>query len=369
MSDSKSGDDKTLHVPTKKTLTLKRSGNEQGTVRQNFSHGRSKAVVVETKKRKFSIPSERAPEAPPARPAAAQPAAPVARAPEAPRPAAPQPRPSAPSVASDLSNSEMDARRRALEDAREREAEDRARAEEDARRRAEEDARRARERAEAEKAAAEEARRLQVEAEAAQVAEEKGRVKRAPEAEAAKPVKAARAEAEDEGEDDKGRGGVKRGGPVKPEAAAPRPPARTKGDEGRRSGKLTLNRALNEDGESRGRSLSSMRRRQEKFKRSLVQEPREKIIREVVLPETISVQELAQRMAERAVDVVKFMMKQGQMIKPGDIIDADTAELIASEFGHTVKRVSESDVEDAIMNVEDKAADLKSRPPVVTIMG
>lgn len=112
-----------------------------------------------------------------------------------------------------------------------------------------------------------------------------------------------------------------------------------------------------------------MRRRQEKFKRAQHQEPREKISREVVLPETITIQELAQRMAERAVDVIKFFMKQGQMLKPGDVIDADTAELVAEEFGHTVKRVAESDVEEGLFNVEDKAEDLKPRPPVVTIMG
>ncbi|CAN0565200.1 unnamed protein product, partial [Laminaria digitata] len=106
-----------------------------------------------------------------------------------------------------------------------------------------------------------------------------------------------------------------------------------------------------------------------KFKRAQTQEPREKVHREVVLPETITVQELAQRMTERVVDVIKFLMKQDQILKPGDIIDADTAELIAVEFGHTVRRVSESDVEEGIFNFEDKADEKKPRPPVVTIMG
>ncbi|PHP69043.1 translation initiation factor IF-2 [Zhengella mangrovi] len=361
MSDSKSGDDKTLHVASKKTLTIKRGGNEQGVVRQNFSHGRSKAVVVETKKRKFSRPDEKpaAEVKKPAAPAAAAPAPAPRPAPSAPRPA---PRPVQTSAASDLSNHEMDARRRALEEAKAREAEDRAKAEEEARRLAEEDARRARERAERERQEAEEAARKQAEVEAQAMAEEKQRKRDV------EPPKAAKPEPEIAEDDDKVRGGAKRGAPAKVDAA-PRAPARPKTDEGRRSGKLTLNRALNDDGEGRGRSLSSMRRRQEKFKRSMQQEPREKIVREVVLPETISVQELANRMAERAVDVVKYMMKQGQMIKPGDIIDADTAEVIAGDFGHTVKRVSESDVEDAIMNVEDKAEDLKPRPPIVTIMG
>ncbi|MCA1262146.1 translation initiation factor IF-2, partial [Nitratireductor aquimarinus] len=163
-----------------------------------------------------------------------------------------------------------------------------------------------------------------------------------------------------------------KGTPIKraaPKVEAPRTPAKPRTDDQRRRGKLTLNRALSDDGETRGRSLSSMRRRQEKFKRAQHQEPREKIAREVVVPETITIQELAQRMAERAVDVIKFFMKQGQMLKPGDVIDADTAELVAEEFGHTVKRVAESDVEEGLFNIEDKTEDLKSRPPVVTIMG
>ncbi len=112
-----------------------------------------------------------------------------------------------------------------------------------------------------------------------------------------------------------------------------------------------------------------MRRRQEKFRRSQMQETREKVVREVILPETITIQELSQRMSERAVDVIKYLMKEGQMMKPGDVIDADLAELIAGEFGHTVKRVSESDVELGIFNVVDEDGDRVSRPPVVTIMG
>jgi translation initiation factor IF-2 len=115
--------------------------------------------------------------------------------------------------------------------------------------------------------------------------------------------------------------------------------------------------------------MAAMRRRQEKFRRSQMQETREKVVREVVLPETITIQELSQRMSERAVDVIKYLMKEGQMMKPGDVIDADLAELIAGEFGHTVKRVSESDVELGIFNVADEAGELVSRPPVVTIMG
>ena len=160
-------------------------------------------------------------------------------------------------------------------------------------------------------------------------------------------------------------------GPVKriatPEIARP---AKAKGDDDKRRGKLTLNSALSsEDGDARARSLAATRRRQEKFRRAMHQEPREKISREVTLPETITIQELAGRMSERAVDVVKFFMKQGQIMKPGDVIDADTAELIASEFGHTVRRVAESDIEEGLFNIADRDEDLVSRPPVVTIMG
>ena len=362
MSDTKSGDDKTLSVNTKKTLTLKRPGVEQGTVRQNFSHGRTKSVVVETKKRKFSLPGEKqeAPAAPVTlKPRAPQPA-PAAPAPQ-PAPArapAPERAPNSGMVLNELSNEEMDARRRALQDSKVREVEERKRAADDARRRSEEDERRQREREESARRQADEEARLQAEAASRARAEEEAR-RRAPAAEAGTT----------ETEDEKSRSSVSavKRGPVKPETPAPRP-AKTKGEEDRRRGKLTLNTALSDE-DARGRSLSSMRRRQEKFKRAQHGEQREKIVREVILPETITIQELASRMAERAVEVVKFFMKQGQMMKPGDVIDADTAELIANEFGHTVRRVAESDVEDGLFDIADDAADLKSRSPVVTIMG
>ena len=366
MSDTKSGDDKTLSVNTKKTLTLKRPGMEQGTVRQNFSHGRTKSVVVETKKRKFTRPDERQ-EAAQAffkpRPAASAPAPQAAAPAPAAQPEAP-PRPAPVDrsgvVLNELSHEEMEARRRALEGAKVREVEDRKRAAEEAQRRAEEEERRQRERAESARRQAEEEARIQAEAEARRRAEEEAR-RRAPALEPATP---------DEEEPEKGRGAtpaVKRG-VAKPEAVAVPKPTKTKGEEERRRGKLTLTSALSDE-EARGRSLSSMRRRQEKFKRSMYNEPREKIAREVVLPETITIQDLANRMSERAVDIVKYFMKQGQMMKPGDVLDADTAELVASEFGHTVRRVAESDVEEGLFNIQDRTEDLKSRPPVVTIMG
>ncbi len=326
MSDTKSGDDKTLSVSTKKTLTLKPAGVVQGKVRQNFSHGRTKDVVVETKKRKFSRPDERPEIATVFKPRPPVQAAPVS-APEPQRTPPPAQSTSGVSVVlNELSTGEMEARRRALEDSKVREVEERKRAVDDAKRRAEEEARR-----------------------------------RAP--------AAAEAVAEDEEEGARARvGSPIRRGPVKPEVAAPKP-VKAKGEEDRRRGKLTLTAALSDEDAKRGRSLSSMRRRQEKFKRSQMQETREKVMREVILPETITIQELSQRMSERAVDVIKYLMKEGQMMKPGDLIDADLAELIAGEFGHTVKRVSDSDVEEGIFNVADQEGDMESRPPIVTIMG
>lgn len=361
MSDTKSGDDKTLSVTPKKTLTLKRPGTEQSVVRQNFSHGRTKQVQVEIKKRKFSMPGDK-PEpvaAPVLTPKPAVAAAPVVQeAPKAPPPPPPVERSGM--VLNELSRGEMEARRRALEGSKVREVEDRQRAAEDAKRRAEDEERRKREREESARRQAEEEARLQTEAESRRRAEEEAR-RRAP-------LAAELATVDDEEEVKPKRTGV--GAPVRrpvtPEVARPAKP--TKAEEDRRRGKLTLNTALSDE-DARARSLSSMRRRQEKFKRAMHNEPREKVMREVILPETITIQELAQRMSERAVDVVKYFMKQGQILKPGDIIDADTAELVATEFGHTVRRVAESDIEEGLFNIADNAEDLVSRPPVVTIMG
>ncbi|MCC2687720.1 MAG: translation initiation factor [Rhizobiaceae bacterium] len=360
MSDTKSGDEKTLTVHPKKTLSLKRPGSEQSTVRQNFSHGRTKSVVVETK-RKFVKPGEK-PEPSPAlsvfKPKPPQPAAaPVVQ--EAPRTPAPAERSGM--VLTELSTGEMEARRRALEGSKVREVEERQRLADEARRRAAEDERRRRERDESARRQAEEEARLKAEAESRRRAEEEAR-RRAPQT-----AEAAAADDDEAARPKRSGAAVPVRRIVTPEVAKP---TKTKGEEDRRRGKLTLTSALSsEDGDARARSLSAMRRRQEKFKRAMHQEPREKIVREVVLPETITIQDLASRMSERAVDVVKFFMKQGQIMKPGDVIDADTAELVASEFGHTVKRVAESDIEEGLFKSDDQAVELVSRPPVVTIMG
>jgi translation initiation factor IF-2 len=268
MSDTKSGDDNTLSVTPKKTLTLKRPGTEQGIVRQNFSHGRTKQVVVETKKRKFAMPGDK-PEpvaAPVFTPKPAVVAAPVVQ--EAPKAPPPQPAPApverAGMVLNELSRSEMEARRRALEGSKVREVEDRQRAAEDAKRRAEDEERRRRERDESARRQAEEEARLQTEAESRRRAEEEAR-RRAPQA-------AELATADDEVEAKPKRPGV--GAPVRrpvtPEVARPAKP--TKSEEDRRRGKLTLNSALSDE-DARARSLSSMRRRQEKFKRAMHNEP------------------------------------------------------------------------------------------------
>ena len=427
MTDSKTGEDKTLGVNPKKTLTLKRP--EQGTVRQSFSHGRTKNVVVETKKRKFARP-DGSPE-PTVTPVAAPKPRPAAAPQPQQQPRREQPRPQGRPggvVLNELSKSEMEARRRALQDSKVREAEEqRRRAALEAQRRAEEEERRRREAEESARRQAEEEARLKAEAEARARAEEEAARRAAAAAaapasqqsEAGRPAAPAgerRPYRQDGGRpqrpdgprpqrsdapqrpapinvpgrlppedgaaiakpvghkpvvvkkpiDDDDDVGAKRGSA---KVEAPARPVKKVGDD-RRRGKLTLNTALASDEEGgRSRSLSAMRRRQEKFKRSQQQEQREKIVREVVLPETITVQELAQRMAERAVDVVKYFMKQGQIIKPGDVIDADTAELVAVEFGHTVKRVAESDVEEGMFNIEDSEETLVPRPPVVTIMG
>src|SRR5882757_1631871 len=273
MSDTKSGDDKTLSVTPKKTLTLKRPGTEQGTVRQNFSHGRTKQVQVEIKKRKFSMPGDKpepvAPQVFTPKPAAVAAPAPAPVVREAPKAPPPQPERSG-MVLNELSRGEMEARRKALEGSKAREVEDRQRAQDDAKRRTEDEERRKREREDSARRQAEEEARLQTEAESRRRAEEEAR-RRAPQA-------AELATVEDEEEAKPRRPGAASAGapvrrPATPEVARPAKP--TKGEEDRRRGKLTLNSALSDE-DARARSLSSMRRRQEKFKRAMHNEPREK---------------------------------------------------------------------------------------------
>lgn len=367
MNDST--DDKTNDTAGKKTLTIKSSGLGQGTVRQDIGRGRSKSVVVETRKRRISRPEEEKPAVVLTPRNDQQPAAPV-RKPQAPRPApAPSPMRPKPVVAqgSRLSAGEMEARRKALEGSRVREVEDRKREAEDAIRRAEQDKIRAVEAEELARKQAEEDLRLQKEADEKKHTDEVAR-KKAPANTTSDAPAAPRRNVSNKTDDapPANKAAPRGGKPVRPDTAKP---TRPRVQDDRRRGKLTLSTALNDDG-GRNRSLAATRRRQEKMRRAqMAPEIREKIAREVTLPETITIQELSQRMAERSVDVIKYLMKEGQMMTAGDVIDADMAELIAGEFGHTVKRVSESDVEDRIFDTEDGDGVLVPRSPVVTIMG
>ncbi|WP_299809096.1 translation initiation factor IF-2 [uncultured Roseibium sp.] len=411
MSDTKTPGDKTISVERGKTLGLKRGGGDQGTVRQSFSHGRTKAVVVEKKKRRLVVPGQEPKSEAPA--TATQRLDTPSEAPRKPQQpdsqAAKQARQSASgqrqkgngNVLRTLTKEEAAARSAALEMAKVREVEESKRRQEDEARRAAEAAQRKIEDEARAKAEAEE--RAKFEAENAHLAEAKAEeAAAAPEpdasAEAAQPAGARqpahadggrprnlnemgrrKAPAEDRSapaarqpggpvaeEDDRGKKDVRA---VKRPKQAPAPAARPRGGDDRRRSKLTISAATGGDDGQRARSLASMRRRQEKAKRGQQQVVREKISREVVLPEAITIQELANRMAERAVDVIKLLMKQGQMLKMNDVIDADTAELIAQEMGHTVKRVSESDVEEGLFTQEDDESSKQARPPVVTIMG
>jgi translation initiation factor IF-2 len=333
---------------TRPPLGLKRTV-ETGKVKQSFSHGRSNTVVVEVKKRRIL---GRPGEAPP--PEAPKPE-PVAEAPKpAPKPAAPPPPRKASAADAITARKELqtrllreaeEARMTALEEARRREEQAKSSANEEERRRAE-DNRRAEE-----EAAEEAARRAQEEALAATVAP---------------PEEAAPAAARGEEEERSFRRPAHGPAPKRPEPARP-----TRGREDRRhSGKLTVSRALSGEDDSRARSLAALRRAREKEKRHHQEAgPSAKQVRDVVVPEAITVQELANRMAERGADLVKALFKMGMPVTLTQTIDQDTAELLVTEFGHTIKRVSESDVDIDTSTDVDAPETLKSRPPVVTIMG
>ena len=497
MSDTNNPGDKTQTRAPAKPLTLKRPV-EQGTVRQSFSHGRSKSVVVETVKRRTigAAPGTVAPR----EPAAAPPPRPASVAPAPAAAARPAGRSASGVVLRTLSEQERDARAAALADAQRREAEARARAEAEvkARRDREEAERREREAAEARRReeeerrrqedelrrkAAEDSRRRAAEEEAARAAAapaveapteapaaappvqasdaapaaaptpapaarpapaparpaaasptaRPGAAPQRPAASAARsgatgarpaptaarpaapqplaeprrtitadvkkprdlnfmarpapapepekapsPTTAARpagtaarpaarpgaAAAEDESDTKRV---IRRPGMPLKIITPPKTPKSPGGDRNR--GRLTIaNATAGED--ERTRSVASFRRRQQRMSGHRHEEPKEKIARDVTIPETITIQELANRMSERAVDVIRLLMKQGQIHKITDVIDSDTAQLIAEEMGHTVRRVAESDVEEGLTSDEpDLEEDLEPRPPVVTIMG
>ena len=348
MTETTKNSGEKLSVTPTKTLTLKRGGVEQGVVRQSFSHGRSKAVVVEKVKRRVTGPGEvkAEPVAAPERSAAQARRAPAKMPAAAPAPAtaAPAAAPKASGVVlRTLTEDERNARAHALADARLRETEERERAEEEAR------VRRGREETERAERAAAEARKLNEEVRRKHDEETKRKAdevakKRfgADMATAAKPGARPALEAED---DEAPRTARRGGGAAARPAPAPKPP-RSGGE--KRRGRLTVVTALSAD-EVRERSVASFRRRVQRMTGHR-DEPKEKIAREVTIPETITIQELANRMAERAVDVIRILMQQGHMAKITDTIDADTAQLIAEELGHTVRRVAESDVEEGMFD-------------------
>jgi translation initiation factor IF-2 len=305
-------------------------------------------------------------------------------------------------VLRELSSDEVDARARALVESRKREeverreraehelqrAEEDKRVAEDATKRAAEDAKMAAD--QPKDAVAEEPAAAKADvAEKAKPATARGTAK--PAATTARGAKTAASEAEtakktadaarrplretrgDEGpaaRDDDAPGRGRTGAAAKKSGKVERtPPVKRVEDDRRGRQKLTITNAF--DDTQRERSLASLRRQRERLKKQAMgqAEPRKKIVREVQVPEAITIQELGNRMAERAVDIIKFLMKQGQMHKINDVIDADMAELIIDEFGHTMKRVSEADVEEGFIGTKDETGDLQARAPVVTIMG
>jgi translation initiation factor IF-2 len=340
MSETNEPEGKTIPGGGKMTLGLRRTV-ESGHVRQSFSHGRSKSVLVEKKKRR-AIGSGGAPqvvEEPTPKPAQGVPEAPPKRA------VAGEVQPRRPGVVlRALSDDEKDARLRALNDARQRESVEREQAKVDAELRVVTDEQRAKERDETAERQKKEEVRHEAEAEARRKGEETAR-KQLPKQEEEEAPRATEARHN------------KKERPVKPRA----------GDE-RVRGRLTITNALDE--EQRQRSLASLKRHRERQKKQVTGPlAQQKIQRDVVVPEMITIQELANRMAERGVDVIKFLMRDGEMRKITDVIDADTAQLVAEEFGHSVRRVSEADVEEGFIGEEDSEEDLQPRAPVVTIMG
>jgi translation initiation factor IF-2 len=323
----------------KKTLGLL-GGPRSGNVKQSFSHGRTKTVVVETKRKRVVVP----------KPGAAKPTALGAV-----RGGDPARRPAG------ISDAEMDRRLKAVQAAKARETEDTAR-------RVKEELVREDERNQ---------RRQENEAKERDLREREERAKAKAETEAAK-VREAEAAAKlaaappPTPEERAAKSGVLRNKVAEaPRREEPARPNRNKGrEDNRRSGKLTVNQAST-GGDGRHRSMASMKRKQERARQKAMggTVEREKVVRDVQVPDGIMVQELANRMAERVADVVKSLMKMGMMVTQNQSIDQDTAELIVEEFGHKMVRVSDADVEDVIDQVTDNPDDLKPRAPIITVMG
>ena len=354
-----SDDDK---KPARKPLTLK--GAQPGEVKQTFSHGRTNKVAVEVKRRRKLVkPGEAAPPPPPPPPPPPEPA---------PAPVAQKPAPKKKAVPAGETPQERVARLQ-------REAEEeRLRLAEEARKREEEQARKA---AEDEKKRAEENRKAEEDA-AKQAAEQAKKAEEAPkEAPREKAVAAEEAPAKQpEKQSGTPAPAPRRFTPVaRPE---PKKPERKKKEEKpargaekadkRRAGKLSVKKALNEDEGRRARSLAALKRAREKERRMQgggSSKPREKQVRDVVVPEAITVGELAKRMGEKGADLVKELFNLDMMVTVNQTIDQDTAELLVDQFGHNIEKVSEADVDIAAEEDVDPEETLKPRPPVVTIMG
>jgi len=351
---------------TRKPLGLKRSV-EAGEVKQTFSHGRTNKVVVEVKRRKLIAKPGAGDAAKAAPPEEAEVVEPEVETKAAPAPAA-EPKETRQEIQARLLREAEEARLSALEDANRRELEERQKAQDEEKRRAEENRR-------AEEAApAEEAGDGAAVQEIADGAADAGSA----EAEGAAPVPRKFTPIErPEPAAKRAEPAARRGGdaPAKRSEAPAKKPSHARDrrpSDRRQSGKLTVTRALNEDEGARARSLAALKRAREKERRahfSGQSQPREKQVRDVIVPEAITVQELANRMAEKGADLVKALFNMGMMVTVNQTIDADTAELLVEEFGHNIKRVSESDVDIDTSVDQDAEESLQPRPPVVTIMG
>ena len=328
----------------KKTLGL-RGGPRAGNVKQSFSHGRSKSVVVETKRKRVVVPKPVAAKSMDGSPQASEKTASA--------------RPSG------VTDAEMERRMKALQAAKAREAEEKSeRIAEEQTRQEERDRKIAEQEAkEKEKRDAESQARKKADEERAKIEAEE-LVKQA-----ALNAPVPKGDPDTVLKDQKNPLSAQR---KKTHADEPSERRNTKGREGfgRRSGKLTISQALEGEG-GRQKSMAAMKRKQERARQKAMgqMQEREKVVRDVQVPEAIVVSELANRMAERVAEVVKSLMKMGMMVTQNEVIDADTAELIVEEFGHKIVRVSDADVEDVINEVTDAETDLKPRPAVVTIMG
>ncbi|NNC58687.1 MAG: translation initiation factor IF-2 [Erythrobacter sp.] len=346
---------------TRKPLGLKRSV-DAGEVKQTFSHGRTNKVAVEVKRRRKLVkPGEEPAPAP-----APEPAPP----PPPPPPVAEKPKKAAPKKASSSDETPQERVARLQREAEE----DRLRLAQEARKR---DDKKAKESAAEKKQRAEDNRKADEEAEKQAAEEAEAAAKAAADAEAAAADASADA-APAVADDSKPAPAARKFTPIaRPE---PKKAEKKKKEEKRaapsvkdkrRSGKLTVSRALNEDEGRRARSLAALKRAREKERRLQggPSKPREKQIRDVVVPEAITIQELANRMAEKGADLVKALFNMDMMVTVNQTIDQDTAELLVEEFGHNIKRVSESDVDINSTADEDPEETLQPRPPVVTIMG